>query len=1689
MAANISSMDITQDHGSNVEIAVLALTAFSTVATLVFLVTRLCCKYVIPEAWRLSLILQDIAYLLLGTGLIFFLAYVGVGTQALCSASGFFFLAGLLDCSSMLILTIVSLLFMQNPGKLGQLSTFKKSWIVVFVVPEKIVVFLLAMMPVTPIDYFDTESPYPLACFPVRQEGGKGAAFGAILFFILWILEILGLILSAVCAFRLWKSNKSRIHASSPNLWQTEKIGQGRGLQKMLMLEQLLLLVLTFSVTIVVYTNSADHLTPQWVVMVAAAVVTVLHASLCGVQLVFWSSACCCQGQQKTKEPYQKLKKLELIKVEGPGKIRLKASWSAGKGVTRRGLVKVYGLNQLKGWAQEIVVLGMLRKVHNASLLQCLWTANTNPYFETMTMLSGQIVTSESRLICLELTNSGNLQDFLSNLDVPLPEPCTRTILHDLAEGLAQLHSMNILHRNLTSTAVYLKGSIQRLVLRAAVGDFEEAQIYGTLQNGTITTSVSKKEFFLPDIRAFALVALEILGYVCKRRQQEKQPHRLITSPRTKVSGDLGDGNDRLGVGRGGDGKRTKKNAPALSNTQFCVPGVAEDFIAEKDPRAGGRIFVVGTTAEAEEAGLDKLKPKRGGGPSRGGTQDRIIRPPTLFENEYMDISDDGDEDSGRTSAAGYYPDQRDNQHPGDEEDPMLPPITHVREAYSYEFPSQSVFKAQDAQENDYEEIDDIEEEIHRELRYNALHRRREVSQTGGYIVTRTTSGRELFIPHNSSFADSGYVGTSSNNSSRYPNSVGEGVGGLDDPPDVSRPKAAHRTASAQTISSFGDDVLEVLPGMTDEDELKQGERSLRQMLRARDDAKVEQILEEYQQRVRNGDFSKLQKEWPKLKFSSTMGSKAGMVVGEGSRSQPTTPRVQEVPQHQEASTPRPKTAAVTSSDTTGVKHVDKARPLSASTSAAGAWKLRNSFKRNKARNELSRALSRGNSFAQGRNPHRELRGAGGTLIEEKYAAHNAAFKQDEDDVPTSGRQADDNDEHYEQPVLMSSGGLENLHQNRVPSSGPLGKDNEGVQHHVQEQQQQQQQQKQRIQHVQHPQAQQQQQQYIQHQSGQQQHANSSHHPHHTPNGVNNVGKFSSFSSSDSMMSYGEPPVNKRDTSLTSGELTSLSSQADTARGTSRDKPAQPLVKRASQGDVTENKVVVIPGMKIVDSGFDEDSASVVSDASYQGEANVSGEACTCSCRSGTVCDTCSCECSQCQYSHSGHSPRHSGWSESQSSCGTWSNSNSFSSYDVKMHRRKLPSKPKNPDEHVLGPDEQYPEHPPSVKPQSKPQVGSPDSLSPPDRQSHRHHNHHHHHHPHHKSHSHGGGSTSSRSSNSAALRRYRELTKKGVPLRVSKVDESDSPREHARLRSKQRPSLPRQDGATAEVIEEEEDGLDNALYQDLESQGFFESTDSASSKSSPVRTKKRAMCKRIEVVQRGGAGLAHAYFSDLPPIPSLEDIIQEIPDETGGSCSGDETKAFLNRPESELSLKALKPPAPPPPVGVLPYGKDVMPIADLHREPRVVHDAELVIDRMFSRAQPTNSRGSESFIDPSMGLDEATIRELAMLPPVMEANDRDLGDGAEDVHTPLLIGTDSKHVRYVHRLNDKVDLLTARELLPADQRSFDTLRRRLQHTGGFGTIGLQLLDIVGSCWVRESPPTTSDIVSQLTDHVTETEL
>lgn len=88
--------------------------------------------------------------------------------------------------------------------------------------------------------------------------------------------------------------------------------------------------------------------------------------------------------------------------LQEAGKLRLKATWSVSRGTVRRGLMKVYGSNNVKAWAQEIVVLGMLRKAQHPSLLQCLWTSSSNPYYETMTLITGEIITSDSRYTTLQ---------------------------------------------------------------------------------------------------------------------------------------------------------------------------------------------------------------------------------------------------------------------------------------------------------------------------------------------------------------------------------------------------------------------------------------------------------------------------------------------------------------------------------------------------------------------------------------------------------------------------------------------------------------------------------------------------------------------------------------------------------------------------------------------------------------------------------------------------------------------------------------------------------------------------------------------------------------------------------------------------------------------------------------------------------------------------------------------------------------------------------------------------------------------------------------------------------------------------------------------------------------------------------------------------------------------------------------
>jgi acyl carrier protein phosphodiesterase len=58
------------------------------------------------------------------------------------------------------------------------------------------------------------------------------------------------------------------------------------------------------------------------------------------------------------------------------------------------------------------------------------------------------------------------------------------------------------------------------MVMRAAIGDFEETLIFGAMQQSPSSghSIRDKRNFFLPDIRSFALIALEIISNMCEKK-------------------------------------------------------------------------------------------------------------------------------------------------------------------------------------------------------------------------------------------------------------------------------------------------------------------------------------------------------------------------------------------------------------------------------------------------------------------------------------------------------------------------------------------------------------------------------------------------------------------------------------------------------------------------------------------------------------------------------------------------------------------------------------------------------------------------------------------------------------------------------------------------------------------------------------------------------------------------------------------------------------------------------------------------------------------------------------------------------------------------------------------------------------------------------------------------------------------
>ncbi|XP_071159412.1 uncharacterized protein [Mytilus edulis] len=500
-----------------IEIPVFTLAVIGLLVNLTSLFYKLVRSFLLPKLWKYSLISLDAAHIFLGVGLVLHLIYKITNIEIICKSISFFLQFGLFDCVSGYLIAGVILLGIYNPGKSSNLSSFHRNVFLVIFIPQKIVSIILSLLPLTPVSFFNFTSVNAISCLNIEQKGEKAFSYGLLLVCICWIVIFVALICCIISAVKLWKGFSNRIHSASPNVWQAQLVSQGRQIQKILIIEIFVWIITLLVLTVINYKNTSKSLSASAAALILLDIATIIHGVLTNIGNSMWS-ICCCTSSQTIEETHRKLKQLELVRLEAPGKLRLRATWNVGKHHTRQGLMKVYGPKHVKSWAQEIVVLGMLRKIQHASLLQCLWTSSSNPYYETMTLITGEIVTSDSRIICLELTNSGTLQELIRRLESPLPESCQRMIIHDVAEGLYYLHDQNILHNNLNSSSIYLKGSLPSMVMRAAIGDFEDTQIFGAMQQTSSHSIRDKRNFFLPDIRSFALIALEIISNMCEKK-------------------------------------------------------------------------------------------------------------------------------------------------------------------------------------------------------------------------------------------------------------------------------------------------------------------------------------------------------------------------------------------------------------------------------------------------------------------------------------------------------------------------------------------------------------------------------------------------------------------------------------------------------------------------------------------------------------------------------------------------------------------------------------------------------------------------------------------------------------------------------------------------------------------------------------------------------------------------------------------------------------------------------------------------------------------------------------------------------------------------------------------------------------------------------------------------------------------
>ncbi|XP_036363744.1 uncharacterized protein LOC115217889 [Octopus sinensis] len=505
---------------------------FSSIGALmcfISLVYKLCKGISLPKLWKYSICLLDTSALFFGIGLVMHLCILvlnGTTPKFLVLASSSLMLFGYMDglCSFITFQTI--LLFVQNPRKISSTSSHQLGSSIIVLTGIKLACLLLSILPVIPKQ--DQLKPSRSNLFPLYDPKESGGTYTSLLVICFWIVIVTTFIFSIIGLVKSQKKN-SLVHDSSEDV-HVSVISQGQLLHKILLVEQCIYTIVSIMITRLLFrqsvsqTTNNDHDTS----IITVSIYLTLHGIFTNLGNFLWMKKECCGKPSDISQESRQLKRLELLRTEHSGKHHFLASWIDNKKFLQTGLMKTYSQNWQKLWAQEIMVLGMLRKVKHPNLLQCLWTSNTNPYYEIVSLLSQDTVSSDSRIICMEFPEYGCLREYLKSMETPLSAATQCMIISDVSQGLQQLHRLDILHKHLSSIRVYLRGNNgNNSLFRAALGDFEYVSIFGSLLQGADNpTCKSRQTFFLPDIRSFALITLEMILSVCDKLVQMPKKNR-----------------------------------------------------------------------------------------------------------------------------------------------------------------------------------------------------------------------------------------------------------------------------------------------------------------------------------------------------------------------------------------------------------------------------------------------------------------------------------------------------------------------------------------------------------------------------------------------------------------------------------------------------------------------------------------------------------------------------------------------------------------------------------------------------------------------------------------------------------------------------------------------------------------------------------------------------------------------------------------------------------------------------------------------------------------------------------------------------------------------------------------------------------------------------------------------------------